>query len=52
MMFVIRGPRKAEIHMTQIDPDKLKQLSFSVWNFKQGEMVSMMIHLGDRLEFN
>lgn len=35
--------------MTQIDPDKLKQLSFSVWNFKQGEMVSMMIHLGDRL---
>ena len=35
--------------MTQIDPEKLKQLSFSVWNFKQGEMVSTMIHLGDRL---
>ena len=35
--------------MTQIDAEKLKKLSFSVWNFKQGEMVSAMIHLGDRL---
>jgi len=37
------------MEMTQIDPEKLKQLSFSVWNFKQGEMVANMIHLGDRL---
>ncbi|MEE3328789.1 MAG: class I SAM-dependent methyltransferase [Myxococcota bacterium] len=35
--------------MTQVDPEKLKQFSFSVWNFKQGEMVSTLIHLGDRL---
>lgn len=35
--------------MAEIDPDKLKQFSFSVWNYKQGEMVSLMIHLGDRL---
>ena len=33
----------------QIDPDALKRYSFNVWNFKQGEMVSLMIHIGDRL---
>ena len=32
-----------------IDPDELKRYSFSVWSFKQGEMVSLMIHMGDRL---
>jgi SAM-dependent methyltransferase len=32
-----------------IDPDELKRYSFSVWSYKQGEMVSLMIHLGDRL---
>jgi len=32
-----------------IDPDELKRYSFSVWSFKQGEMVSLMIHIGDRL---
>jgi SAM-dependent methyltransferase len=31
------------------DPDELKAYSFRVWNYKQGEMVSLMIHLGDRL---
>ena len=35
--------------MTSIDEDKLRSLTFAVWNFKQGEMVSLMIHLGDRL---
>ena len=34
---------------TAIDPDALKRYSFSVWNYKMGEMVSLMIHLGDRL---
>ena len=34
---------------TAIDPDALKRYSFSVWSFKMGEMVSLMIHLGDRL---
>ena len=32
-----------------IDPDELKRYSFSVWSYKQGEMVSLMIHIGDRL---
>lgn len=32
-----------------IDPEALKRYNFSVWNYKQGEMVSLMIHLGDRL---
>lgn len=34
---------------TTIDPDELKRFSFSVWSYKQGEMVSLMIHIGDRL---
>lgn len=34
---------------TLIDPDELKAFSFRVWNYKQGEMVALMIHLGDRL---
>ena len=33
-----------------IDPDELKRYSFAVWNFKMGEMVSLMIHIGDRLD--
>ncbi len=32
-----------------VDPDELKRYSFSVWSYKQGEMVSLMIHIGDRL---
>jgi 2-polyprenyl-3-methyl-5-hydroxy-6-metoxy-1,4-benzoquinol methylase len=32
-----------------LDPDALKAYSFRVWNYKQGEMVALMIHLGDRL---
>jgi 2-polyprenyl-3-methyl-5-hydroxy-6-metoxy-1,4-benzoquinol methylase len=34
---------------TTIDPDALKRYSFNVWSYKQGEMVSLMIHIGDRL---
>ncbi len=33
----------------QMDPDQLKQLAFKVWSYKQGEMVSLMLHIGDRL---
>jgi len=29
--------------------DEVKAYSFNVWNFKQGELVSLMIHLGDKL---
>jgi len=34
---------------TQVDPQRLRSLAFKVWSYKQGEMVSLMIHLGDRL---
>ncbi|MBW2415054.1 MAG: SAM-dependent methyltransferase, partial [Deltaproteobacteria bacterium] len=31
------------------DPKEIQAYSFNVWSYKQGEMVSLMIHLGDRL---
>jgi len=31
------------------DPKALQTYAFNVWSYKQGEMVSLMIHLGDRL---
>ncbi len=31
------------------DPDEVAQFAFRVWGYKQGEMVSLLIHLGDRL---
>ena len=34
---------------TAVDPEALKRYSFSVWSYKMGEVVSLMIHLGDRL---
>lgn len=30
-------------------PHELKMFSFKVWNYKMGEQVSLMIHIGDRL---
>ena len=33
-----------------VDQDELKMFSFQVWTYKQGEMVSAMINLGDRLD--
>jgi len=35
---------------TELDPDALAKYSFTVWSYKQGEMVSVLIHLGDRLD--
>jgi SAM-dependent methyltransferase len=35
--------------LREVDPDALKRYSFSVWSYKQGEMVSLMIQIGDRL---
>lgn len=32
-----------------LDSDEVNAFAFQVWNYKQGEMVSLMIHLGDRL---
>ena len=34
---------------TDIDPDDLAKYSFTVWSYKQGEMVSLLLHIGDRL---
>ncbi len=34
---------------TPLDPDEVGAYSFKVWGYKQGELVSLMIHLGDRL---
>lgn len=32
-----------------VDPDAVAKFAFRVWSYKQGEMVSLLIHLGDRL---
>jgi len=32
-----------------IDPDAANVFALRVWQYKQGEMVSLMVHLGDRL---
>src|SRR5947207_9789249 len=32
-----------------LDPDQVALLALQVWTFKQGEVVSLIIHLGDRL---
>ena len=32
-----------------LDRDQVNAFAFQVWSYKQGEMVSLMIHLGDRL---
>src|SRR3954452_6455528 len=34
---------------TGLDPEKTGLLALQVWTYKQGEVVSLMIHLGDRL---
>ncbi|MDE0801711.1 MAG: class I SAM-dependent methyltransferase [Acidimicrobiales bacterium] len=33
----------------QIDDEAAALMAFKVWNYKQGELVSLLIHLGDRL---
>ncbi|HET9690535.1 MAG TPA: class I SAM-dependent methyltransferase [Acidimicrobiales bacterium] len=32
-----------------LDDDQVARFAFRVWGYKQGEMVSLLIHLGDRL---
>ncbi len=34
---------------TELDPKALKHYALKVWSYKMGELVSLMIHLGDRL---
>ena len=33
----------------QLDSDEVAAFAFDVWNYKQGEQVSIMIHIGHRL---
>ena len=33
----------------ELDLDEVRAFSFNVWSYKQGELVSLLIHLGDRL---
>ncbi len=33
----------------RLDPDQVNAFALKVWKYKQGELVSLMIHLGDRL---
>jgi 2-polyprenyl-3-methyl-5-hydroxy-6-metoxy-1,4-benzoquinol methylase len=33
----------------EVDADRLGAFAMRVWNYKQGEVVSLMVHLGDRL---
>jgi hypothetical protein len=33
----------------RLDPDEVGRFAFRVWGYKQGEMVSLLINLGDRL---
>ncbi len=35
--------------LDQLDPDEVAAFAFRVWSYKQGEMVSLLVHLGDRL---
>jgi SAM-dependent methyltransferase len=43
---VTGGARTA---IDRLDPDEVAKFAFRVWSYKQGEMVSLLIHLGDRL---
>ena len=37
------------MNVDEATPDDVKLFAFRVWSYKQGEVVSLMIHLGDRL---
>src|SRR3954452_10564782 len=39
----------AAIDRADLDRDKVGAFALQVWTYKQGEVVSLMVHLGDRL---
>jgi len=43
------GPRHPAGAGAVPDPGKIVEMALRVWGYKQGEVVSLMIHLGDRL---
>lgn len=42
-------PQNGSDDERSLDEDRVKSLALQVWRFRQGEVVSLMIHLGDRL---
>lgn len=42
-------PTTDELKPPGADPDEVAAFAFKVWSYRQGEVVSLMIHLGDRL---
>ena len=40
---------ESQIPAAEPDPEEVGRFAFRVWNYKQGEMVSLLVHLGDRL---
>ncbi len=43
------GQEVGEIRNPQLDPDLVGRYTLTTWNYKQGEMVALMIHLGVQL---
>ncbi len=43
------APFPTDIDTSDVDSDEASMFAFTVYNYKMGEMVSLMIHLGDRL---
>lgn len=41
--------KETSSHDRNLDVDRVNALALHVWRFKQGEVVALMIHLGDRL---
>ena len=46
---VTMGDHTRQKETTALDPSEIAVFALNVWNYKQGEVVSLMIHLGDRL---
>lgn len=44
-----KSAQKESQHDRNLDVDRVNALALHVWRFKQGEVVALMIHLGDRL---
>jgi hypothetical protein len=47
--YAAAAPRLEQVNVAAVDPGKLIEMALRVWGYKQGEVVSLMIHLGDRL---
>jgi 2-polyprenyl-3-methyl-5-hydroxy-6-metoxy-1,4-benzoquinol methylase len=43
------APETDTSHTAELDPSDVGKYALNVWQYKQGEVVSLLIHLGDRL---